>query len=197
MKLAKKINKTAVVSGVCDGFIGNRMIEQYSRQALFMLDEGASRRRRHRDREVRLRDGAVPHERPRRQRHRLGDPQAPLCRAPRDALLEARRPAVRARAASARRPARAGTTTSRATAPPYPSKLSTNVIATSARSRHRARARSATRKSSTGSCSRWSTKARRSSRRASRRRSDIDMVYLTATASRSGAAGRCVRDVGL
>ncbi|AXE92380.1 3-hydroxyacyl-CoA dehydrogenase NAD-binding domain-containing protein [Paraburkholderia terricola] len=41
MKLAKKIKKTAVVSGVCDGFIGNRMIEQYIRQALFMLEEGA------------------------------------------------------------------------------------------------------------------------------------------------------------
>jgi len=41
MKLAKKIGKTAVVSGVCDGFIGNRMIEQYLRQALFMLEEGA------------------------------------------------------------------------------------------------------------------------------------------------------------
>ena len=42
MKLGKTLKKTAVVSGVCDGFIGNRMIEQYSRQALFMLDEGAS-----------------------------------------------------------------------------------------------------------------------------------------------------------
>jgi 3-hydroxyacyl-CoA dehydrogenase len=42
MKLARKIGKTAVVSGVCDGFIGNRMIEQYVRQALFMLEEGAS-----------------------------------------------------------------------------------------------------------------------------------------------------------
>jgi len=42
MQLAKKIKKTAVVSGVCDGFIGNRMIEQYSRQAGFLLDEGAS-----------------------------------------------------------------------------------------------------------------------------------------------------------
>jgi 3-hydroxyacyl-CoA dehydrogenase len=41
MKLGKTLKKTAVVSGVCDGFIGNRMIEQYSRQALFMLDEGA------------------------------------------------------------------------------------------------------------------------------------------------------------
>jgi 3-hydroxyacyl-CoA dehydrogenase len=42
MQVAKKINKTAVVSGVCDGFIGNRMIEQYLRQAMFLLDEGAS-----------------------------------------------------------------------------------------------------------------------------------------------------------
>ena len=42
MAIGKKIKKTAVVSGVCDGFIGNRMIEQYSRQAGFLLDEGAT-----------------------------------------------------------------------------------------------------------------------------------------------------------
>lgn len=42
MQLARKLRKTAVVSGVCDGFIGNRMIEQYSRQAGFMLEEGAT-----------------------------------------------------------------------------------------------------------------------------------------------------------
>ena len=42
MGVAKKIRKTAVVSGVCDGFIGNRMIEQYSRQAGFLLDEGCT-----------------------------------------------------------------------------------------------------------------------------------------------------------
>ena len=41
MAIARRIRKTAVVSGVCDGFIGNRMIEQYSRQATFMLEEGA------------------------------------------------------------------------------------------------------------------------------------------------------------
>ncbi|WP_321885619.1 3-hydroxyacyl-CoA dehydrogenase NAD-binding domain-containing protein [Paraburkholderia bannensis] len=41
MQVAKKIRKTAVVSGVCDGFIGNRMIEQYVRQGLYMLEEGA------------------------------------------------------------------------------------------------------------------------------------------------------------
>ncbi len=42
MAIAKAIRKTAVVSGVCDGFIGNRMIEQYGRQAGFLLDEGAT-----------------------------------------------------------------------------------------------------------------------------------------------------------
>ncbi len=42
MALGKKIRKTCVVSGVCDGFIGNRMIEQYSRQAGFLLDEGCT-----------------------------------------------------------------------------------------------------------------------------------------------------------
>nr|WP_315479134.1 3-hydroxyacyl-CoA dehydrogenase NAD-binding domain-containing protein [uncultured Rhodoferax sp.] len=42
MSLAKKIKKTAVVSGVCDGFIGNRMIEQYGRQGGFLLDEGCT-----------------------------------------------------------------------------------------------------------------------------------------------------------
>lgn len=42
MTLAKKIKKTAVVSAVCDGFIGNRMINAYSAQAMQMVDEGAS-----------------------------------------------------------------------------------------------------------------------------------------------------------
>ena len=42
MQLGKKIKKTCVVSGVTDGFIGNRMIEQYSRQAGFLLEEGAT-----------------------------------------------------------------------------------------------------------------------------------------------------------
>jgi 3-hydroxyacyl-CoA dehydrogenase len=42
MALGKTIKKTCVVSGVTDGFIGNRMIEQYSRQAGYLLDEGAS-----------------------------------------------------------------------------------------------------------------------------------------------------------
>ena len=42
LALAKKIKKTAVVSGVCDGFIGNRMVDPYIRQAGFLLDEGCT-----------------------------------------------------------------------------------------------------------------------------------------------------------
>jgi 3-hydroxyacyl-CoA dehydrogenase len=41
MQLAKKIRKTAVVSGVCDGFIGNRMIGKYVAQASYLVEEGA------------------------------------------------------------------------------------------------------------------------------------------------------------
>lgn len=42
MQLARRLKKVAVVAGVCDGFIGNRMLEQYIRQSLFLLDEGAT-----------------------------------------------------------------------------------------------------------------------------------------------------------
>ncbi|MGZ8253742.1 MAG: 3-hydroxyacyl-CoA dehydrogenase family protein, partial [Burkholderiaceae bacterium] len=42
MQLGKRLKKVAVISGVCDGFIGNRMLEQYIRQSLFLIDEGAS-----------------------------------------------------------------------------------------------------------------------------------------------------------
>ena len=41
MGLGKKMKKTAVVSGVCDGFIGNRMVAQYVAQAGYLLEEGA------------------------------------------------------------------------------------------------------------------------------------------------------------
>ncbi len=42
MKLARTIGKVAAVSGVCYGFIGNRMLESYLREADFLLMEGAS-----------------------------------------------------------------------------------------------------------------------------------------------------------
>ena len=42
MALAKKIRKVAVVSGVCYGFIGNRMLSPYGATAQLLLLEGAS-----------------------------------------------------------------------------------------------------------------------------------------------------------
>ena len=42
MKLGKTLKKVPVVSGVCDGFIGNRMLEKYGQQTMFLVDEGAS-----------------------------------------------------------------------------------------------------------------------------------------------------------
>jgi 3-hydroxyacyl-CoA dehydrogenase len=42
LKLGKRLKKLPVVSGVCDGFIGNRMLEKYGQQSLFLVDEGAS-----------------------------------------------------------------------------------------------------------------------------------------------------------
>lgn len=44
MAFAKVIGKTGVVAGVCDGFIGNRIFEEYLRQAWFLLEEGATPR---------------------------------------------------------------------------------------------------------------------------------------------------------
>jgi 3-hydroxyacyl-CoA dehydrogenase len=41
MRLSKTIGKVPVLVGVCDGFVGNRMIFQYSREAEFLLEEGA------------------------------------------------------------------------------------------------------------------------------------------------------------
>ena len=41
MKIAKKIAKVPVVAGVCDGFVGNRMLHAYTRQAGFLLEDGA------------------------------------------------------------------------------------------------------------------------------------------------------------
>ena len=42
MAFAKRIRKVGVVAGVCDGFIGNRMLEEYLRQAYLLLEMGAT-----------------------------------------------------------------------------------------------------------------------------------------------------------
>ncbi len=44
LALGKTLKKVSVVSGVCDGFIGNRMLEHYGKQANYLLEEGASPR---------------------------------------------------------------------------------------------------------------------------------------------------------
>ncbi|MDJ0935925.1 MAG: 3-hydroxyacyl-CoA dehydrogenase NAD-binding domain-containing protein [Kiloniellales bacterium] len=40
--LAKRLGKVAVRAGVCDGFIGNRILSVYRRQADYMIEDGAS-----------------------------------------------------------------------------------------------------------------------------------------------------------
>lgn len=42
MKVGKTIGKVAVLVGVCDGFVGNRMLAKRTREAYFMLEEGAT-----------------------------------------------------------------------------------------------------------------------------------------------------------
>src|SRR3546814_11016223 len=42
MAIGKKIGKVAVVAGVCDGFIGNRMLKPRQMEAMKLLLEGAT-----------------------------------------------------------------------------------------------------------------------------------------------------------
>ncbi len=42
LDVAKRIGKVPAVVGVCDGFVGNRMVSPYTREAHFLLEEGAS-----------------------------------------------------------------------------------------------------------------------------------------------------------
>ena len=41
LTLGKRLGKVPVVVGVCDGFVGNRMLHKYAREAYFLLEEGA------------------------------------------------------------------------------------------------------------------------------------------------------------
>jgi len=41
LALAKQLRKTGVLVGVCEGFVGNRMLLPYLREAYFVLEEGA------------------------------------------------------------------------------------------------------------------------------------------------------------
>ncbi|MDE2516765.1 MAG: 3-hydroxyacyl-CoA dehydrogenase [Rhodospirillales bacterium] len=42
MALARRLGKIGVVAGVCDGFIGNRLFEEYLRQVWFLMEEGVT-----------------------------------------------------------------------------------------------------------------------------------------------------------
>lgn len=42
LDLGRRMRKVPVVAGACHGFIGNRMLEGYFREAVFLLEEGAS-----------------------------------------------------------------------------------------------------------------------------------------------------------
>ncbi|MGB5096659.1 MAG: 3-hydroxyacyl-CoA dehydrogenase, partial [Porticoccaceae bacterium] len=41
MNLSRRIGKIGVLVGVCDGFVGNRMLHQRTREAMFLVEEGA------------------------------------------------------------------------------------------------------------------------------------------------------------
>ena len=41
MAMARRLKKVGVLVGICDGFVGNRMYHHYTRQAHFLLEEGA------------------------------------------------------------------------------------------------------------------------------------------------------------
>ncbi|MVW71192.1 3-hydroxyacyl-CoA dehydrogenase NAD-binding domain-containing protein [Bordetella sp. 15P40C-2] len=41
-RLAVRLNKIPVLVGVCDGFVGNRMVSHYTREAYFLLEEGCT-----------------------------------------------------------------------------------------------------------------------------------------------------------
>jgi 3-hydroxyacyl-CoA dehydrogenase len=42
MTVGKRLGKVAVLAGNCFGFIGNRMVDKYLREAYFLVEEGAS-----------------------------------------------------------------------------------------------------------------------------------------------------------
>ena len=147
---------------MCDGFIGNRMIEQYCAPgrlpARGRLHAAAGRQG---DREVRLRHGPVPHGRPGRQRHRLGHPQAPLRREARTCAT-ARPPTCCARLGRFGQKTGAGWYDYEpGKRDAIPSQVVDEMIEKHSQgARHQRRARSATRRSCSAWCTRWSTKAR-------------------------------------
>ena len=166
---------------MCDGFIGNRMIEQYSRQAGFLLDEGAT------PQQV---DKAIEKFGFAMGPFRMGD----LAGNDIGWAIRKRRATERADMKYSRTAdqlcelGRFGQKTGagwydyqagKRDAIPIRARQQDDRGAPQGRSASR-RARSPTRRSCSAWSTRWSTKARTSSKTASPRKSgDIDMVYLT------------------
>ena len=180
MALAKKIKKIGVVSGVCDGFIGNRMLAKYGAAANGLLMQGALPQQVDKALEkfgfamgpFRVGDLAgLDIGWAGRKRRAAENPQRLSARGGRPHLRgrplrpEDRRRLVPLRARRARSDSRSGGHRDHRAVPQG--------------ARHHARARSATTRWSSAACSRWSTKARASSKRGiAARACDIDVVYL-------------------
>ena len=161
MALGKRLKKVAVLAGNCRGFIGNRMLAPYFREAQFLIEEGASVEDVNQtlydfglamgplavsdlaglDVGWRIRKEFKHLEKPGVRIPRVADRlvrAGPLRAEDRQGLFEVRRkPQAVARSGNSRADRSRG-----------------------ARGRHRAAAHHAARKSWTAACSRWSTKAR-------------------------------------
>jgi 3-hydroxyacyl-CoA dehydrogenase len=151
MKLGKAIKKVPVVSGVCDGFIGNRMIEKYGQQSLFLIDEGllAAAGRRSGAEMGASRWGRSPWAtwRGSTSAGRSASAATSSGRTSSTRRSPTRSPSA---AASARRPARGGTCTSRAAASRFRIRRSSTSSPTTARRPASRRGRSPMTRSSSG-----------------------------------------------
>ena len=192
MKLGKTLKKVPVVSGVCDGFIGNRMLEKYVQQSLFLLEEGAT------PAQV---DGAL---------QRLGMAMGPFAMydmAGNDIGWEIRKRRAKERpdmvyskfadricekGRFGQKSGRGWYRYEKGSRKPVPDPEVESCSRTTARKSRSRRARSPTTRSSSAASTRWRTKARASSRRASRCAPPTSTWSTSpATASRPTAADRC------
>ena len=126
MGVTKKIGKVGALVGVCDGFVGNRMLYAYTRQANFLIEEGALPQ----DVDRVIFDFGFPMG-PfamgdlAGSRCRLADPPGTARRRGRPTCAIRRSPTGSAKwAGSARRPAPAGTSTRKAAARRCPTRRS-------------------------------------------------------------------------
>lgn len=191
MALGKSLKKVAVLAGNCDGFIGNRMLHGYLREANFLLEEGAS------PQQV---DAALENFGLAMGPFRMGDlagldvgwriRKGKAHLRPADERYSPSPTGSAKWAGSARKPAPASTATRAATPFPIPSPTRSSWL------RRRSKAlngvRFPMRRSSSAACIRWSTKAPAFLRKASLSAPAISTSpTFSAMASPSIGAGRC------